>query len=734
MTPAFRVPALSRRQAYVAAGAIVLAVALAGALALTAFGGLTPVPTPGWALTLAGRSAHFPSAPTTRSLERLVPMLPERFDVAWTGYYVALAPGLYTFVLDADDEATLQVAGETVLELRGATGIRRSWTTRHLSPGVHPVRIEYRQLGGAVGLRPFLRPPYEPYTDLGDRVFPSSDEARRWLAVTLARLGGAFLAGALLLALAVGGLAAAIRRLLRPADCPVSLRGVLAVTFLLLAPCLSWGLPYIYTWGADEMLPALVLDGMRTGFSSGWHNIYPPGAFYLLSVPCAPFAWLRHVDALDLGGLYERTALVVLARFATLTLALVSVWLVYVIARELERPAPAAVAAATLAAFTPLYLYYGRTANIDVTCGTFVLAAIAVYVRLLKTPGWTPGYVALGVCSAAAVAIKDPSVAFLPGIALHLVAVRFRDAGSMRALIRHRGLWLALAAFLAAFALLFNLVWNWHGFLAHVRVITGPASSGFRVHPNTVAGLIALAADVLAQVRWSLGWAATLAAFAGVLVARRRGWPNLPLLVPSLSYLLCFTAVVGFSYDRFQLIPVTLACVAAGTAVGAWWTSAAWRRAARMLAVLALGYTAAHGLSVVVLTLHESRYAVERWLLDRVSPTSAVGWIGRLAYLPRLLPFGGYELATRQDLTGDPQLEFVVVNRSFSGRRCAATEPCRSLYDGTAGFERMMTTEEHNRLVMRWEWRYPPGMEDPSTNLAKISPVIDVFGRARHEP
>lgn len=703
----------------------------AGTFALLLFSRSSPAPIAGWDLTVGRQSGHLRSAPSTRELERLAPLLGETFNVAWNGFYVALVPGEHTFVLDADDEAALLVAGEQVVELRGATGLRRTWATRRLSTGVHPVRVEYRQLGGSVGLRLSHRQPHDAYADLDQRVFPTRADARRWLAIRLAGTAAAFLCAVFTGTAIIVGAARLLRRWLAPVSCPGPQRAVLLLAFGALASGLSWGLPGFYSWAPDEIRPARVLDGLQMRFSSGWYDLYPPAYFYLLSLLYAPFVWLSQGGAFDPGDLYQRSILVVVTRLLTTALALVSCWLVFTIARALDRPVPAAVAGAALTAFSPLFLYYGRTANVDMTYVTCVLATIAAYVRLLGRPDWTLGYVVLAACAALAVAAKDQSYAFLPGIAAHLVVRRYRSTGSVVRLVGDPKLWLSLAVFLTSTALLFNLAGNWEGVFVHVRLITGPASDGYRLHPMTLAGLWALAVDVLAQWRWSLGWAATLAVPAGVLVARRGPWPTLPLVVPSLSYLVTFIAVVGYSYDRFLLVPVAMACVAAGTAVGAWWTRPG-RQWGRVLAGLVLAYTAAHGLTVTALTLRDSRYAVERWLRERVAPTRTVGWIGRLEYLPRLRSFGTYEMITRHDLD-EPTLEFVVVNRTFSARTCAAREPCRSLYDGTSGFERVLTTGERG-WWMRWEWQHPPGVEDPLTNLSKISPVIDVFGRARSEP
>jgi hypothetical protein len=725
MTPSARVPSNPLCRAGAAACAVVFLLALG----LVAFGGLASLPVAGWTIPRGGTAGALVTVPSTRSLERLAPMVPEAFEVEWAGYYVAQTPGLYTFVLDADDEAALHLAGEQVIELRGAAGIRRAWAARQLPAGVHPVRVTYRQLGGAVGLRLFHRRPFDWYTDLSERVFPTRDDGRRWLAVRTAGLAGAFALGALAVAGTVLAAVLGMHRFLGSPVTPVALRTVLVLMFVVLASGVGWGLPGPGSWAPDELVPSRVLTGMQRWFSSGWYDIYPPGHYYLLSLALAPFAWLWHVAALDPGDLYQQSAMLALSRVASVALALASIWLVYVIARALRRPAASAIAAATIAAASPLFLYYGRTANVDMAYVAFVLAVIALYVRLLEAPDWAAGHVTLGVCAAWAVAAKDQSYAFLPGIALHLVGARVRHTGSLRAAARERPLWLALAAFMATGAVLFNLAGNWDGVVAHVASITGPASTSYRLHPGTLAGQAALALDVLRQFRWSLGWAATLATLTGVVVAARRGWPNLPLVVPALSYLLGFTAVVGYSFDRFLLVPVALACVAAGTAVGEWWTGHAWGRTARALAVVVVIYSAAHGLSVAAITLGDSRYSVERWLLARVPPTANVGWIGEPSYLPRLLPFGGYELRSVEDLTTDPALRFVVINRALTTRKRAGAEPLPSLYEGTAGFERVLTKARSAWLVVPWEWMHEPGVDDPHTNISKISPLIDVFER-----
>ena len=70
-----------------------------------------------------------------------------------------------------------------------------------------------------------------------------------------------------------------------------------------------------------------------------------------------------------------------------------------------------------------------------------------------------------------------------------------------------------VACAVVTFVACHNLIFNWGGFVEHVRLIVGPASAYYAVFDNTPAGHAAMAGRALAQIPWVMGWPAALAAY-----------------------------------------------------------------------------------------------------------------------------------------------------------------------------------------------------------------------------
>src|SRR6185503_3930893 len=71
-------------------------------------------------------------------------------------------------------------------------------------------------------------------------------------------------------------------RALRP------LLAVLALSLGLGAWGLGYGLPNIYSWAQDEIIPAEVLEALARRFAGGWHSRYPPLHYGLMGAAYAP--------------------------------------------------------------------------------------------------------------------------------------------------------------------------------------------------------------------------------------------------------------------------------------------------------------------------------------------------------------------------------------------------------------------------------------------------------------
>jgi hypothetical protein len=79
----------------------------------------------------------------------------EDFGMVWTGDFVAPTNGQFTFLLDADDGATLYIDNSKVIEIKGIgpmDGSRSKEGTLTLLQGTHPFRLEYFQKKANKGL------------------------------------------------------------------------------------------------------------------------------------------------------------------------------------------------------------------------------------------------------------------------------------------------------------------------------------------------------------------------------------------------------------------------------------------------------------------------------------------------------------------------------------------------------------------------------------------------------
>ncbi len=79
----------------------------------------------------------------------------EDFAMVWTGDFVAPTVGIFTFLLDADDGATLYIDNSKVVEVKGIgpmDGSRAQEGKLTLLQGPHPIRVEYFQKKGNKGL------------------------------------------------------------------------------------------------------------------------------------------------------------------------------------------------------------------------------------------------------------------------------------------------------------------------------------------------------------------------------------------------------------------------------------------------------------------------------------------------------------------------------------------------------------------------------------------------------
>ena len=143
-------------------------------------------------------------------------------------------------------------------------------------------------------------------------------------------------------------------------------------------------------------------------------------------------------------------------RLVVVAFSLASVWLTYVLGRQLLDQA-GGLAAATLVAVSPAAVFYGRAFMPDSLMICFSLAALVGVVKYTAT-GSTRALVAASVALGLTILVKLPGVLVLAPIA----AVLWRTRGWQA--VRDRRLWLALAVPVGVAA-----AWYWHAYQLYLE-------------------------------------------------------------------------------------------------------------------------------------------------------------------------------------------------------------------------------------------------------------------------
>jgi hypothetical protein len=229
-----------------------------------------------------------------------------------------------------------------------------------------------------------------------------------------------------------------------------------------------------------------------------------------------------------------------------------------------------------------------------------------------------------------------------------------------------------------------------------------------------------------------MSWPLFLAACAGSVTAlATRAAAPIRLLLPVVSYLLTFIAVILYHYDRFFIGVALILAIVAGWWIDGWTRPGVRLRSARLAVVSAsLLYALARCLALDALMLHDSRYLVEQNLRAQAHPDRTIAAFGRVEYLPRpaLVPYR----MIPQDVEAIESLkpDVIVANAAFSVRDSPRRAAYEWLAEGNAGYgagRRVRTRVWWSPLA--FEARFTQVAEDPFSNLTKINPPIDVFLR-----
>ena len=516
--------------------------------------------------------------------------------------------------------------------------------------------------------------------------------------------------------------------------------GLLLVLSLgLNAWAIDWGLPSPSGWAPDELLPSAVLEGMSRHFGGGWHDKYPPFHYYLLSVLYAP---VLMADGLRPGApvppeAYHRLFLI--GRGLSLLMAAGTLVLVYRCGRELGDGRAGLLAAAITALMAP-FVFYAKLANLEVPYLFWWALSLLFLLKVLERHR-RRDYLLLAATAVLAVTTKDQAyglyVLTVPLVAWARYRHDRRERGTGRpahALLNADTLLAGVVA-AALFLAIHNLAGNPEGFRAHLALITGRASRDFREFSNDLGGHAALLASTLRHLAFTLGPPGFVVGLLGLgEAARRREGRWLVLLVPAVSFYVCFLSVVLYVYDRFALPLAMVTALFAGRWLSQRWNGRGWTGAtARGAAVVAIVYGLTRAVGLDLSMTNDARYAAEDWLRTNAG-AGLVGAIGPPEYLPRLLGLNARPIGPAIARIEALRPEYVVLNADYAARADDASAE-RALYVGLdAG---ALGYKEAGRYRYHPPWPLldtallveRTGREPMRTNLGKVNPEVVVYRR-----
>ncbi len=673
---------------------------------------------------------------------------PDEFSATWTGSFIVLRPGAYSFATISDDGSWVYIDGQLVVDNGGNHEARRAVGSIPLERGVHSIFVRYFQAGGDLDFELLWARNSAPLAPIPSWILSTRRaEFARLLVSAFARLAlraALWIWWLLALALAIVSVwrrTANIRRAGMADPLIRALALVIAGSMLLNLAGIAWGLPAV--WAGDELTPTAVVFGLSHRFTGGWFDRYPPLHFYVLSVAFAPWFLMKWLGMIQAMYRTQDIVLPLLGRLVSIAAAAGTLIAVYASgARAFGRRA-GVLAAAALAVVAP-FVYYAKTANPEIPYVFWFAVSLVFFVRLLDR--FSTGDAALfGASAVFAICTKDQAYALYllapVAIVYHLwrchrtfhVSHPFWRAALDRRLI------IGAAIACALFVAIHNILFNAHGFWSHVRDITGPGSQPYRMFDSTFDGRLGLFRLALDLDRRSWGWPLWLISLCGAGVAMtesrsRRFAVGFACIV--LGYYAGFIDVIMYAYDRYLLPICVVQALFAGVALDRllrrsqraadWWRT--------LLVAGTFAYTLLYTATVDVLMIRDSRYTAEAWLRAR-DAGQIVGTAFPVTVIPRLDWHHSAGLGSIDDLR-EIKPAFFVLNADYA--RAVPTDSrlgqliC-GIEQGTLGYRLAM----RYRTPSPWPW-LPGGHPDlvgprrdaqVYSTLRDVNPTIEIYER-----
>jgi hypothetical protein len=386
-------------------------------------------------------------------------------------------------------------------------------------------------------------------------------------------------------------------------------------------------------------------------------------------------------------------------------------------------------------AFSAPFVFFAKTINLEAAYIFWFALSLLFYVRALEHHRLVD-YLAFAAAMTFSICTKDQAFALyvLPWLWLVVDLHRHNRAtpgwqGSIfTALFDRRLVWSGLLA-ITFFILIHDLWFGFEEFLEHLAFMRGPGARAWREYEMTLSGQMAMIWQAAKHTAFAMSWPAFAAAVVGlgvVVVHRGREKSLLSVALFPFSYYLFFIVVAQFHYVRFLLPVAVVASLFSARALIAPRSVASLKTPATIGIMVVLLVALRRPVSLDLQMLHDSRYQVENWLVEKAGESRTSRFVGARSQIhPRSGPPPlRLETAAQQPLASLRNLDadLIVVNE---------LEPVNGKQ---REFLARLHTGELNYLPV-FQPRYVPWVgllsyDGVQTNLNAVNPPLTVFERS----
>jgi hypothetical protein len=508
------------------------------------------------------------------------------------------------------------------------------------------------------------------------------------------------------------------------------LAAIVAASTLLNLIGIWWGLPSM--WAGDEISPRAVwFSALTKHFSGGWFDRYPPLQFYLLTVVLSPWTMLKSLVSAHPSGHVDWVVELVLSRLLSIAAGIGTLVAIYASGALVFGKRAGLLAAAMMALVAP-FVFYAKTANPEIPYVFWIAMSLFFYLRFLRTLA-SKDVVFFAATATFAICTKDQAYGLYlaaPLVIGYHLWESYRDRGDTRPFLRallDRRLVLSALTATGLFVVIYNIPFNWEGFVRHVVDITGAGSRGYRAVEPT-----------LEQRSWGWPfWIITLIGAAVGLLAHESRRAAVCLVVLVISYYLGFINVILYNYDRYLLPVFVVQAIFGGVALDRFLGSAGTRPSWRHATVIGVfAYTLLYVGAIDVLMIRDSRYAAERWLRDHVNRDDIIGTMFPMVVLPRLDDFHVEDVGSIEELDREAPA-FYVLNADYA-RAIPPDSPGGRVIAGLQNHTLGYSLAFRDRSPAPWPWlpaEHPdlvgPRLGIPLSFLRDINPETEIYERDR---